>query len=715
MRHHLLCLFIGCLLAACQLERSSPEATQTAEEDDPRNWAVYGGDFAGSRYKALGQLDTLSVSHLERAWTYRTGDWDETSKTQIQTNPLVIDGVLYGVTPQLNLFALDAATGKERWTCPTQVEGLPSWSGFSRGLAAWQDGSELRLLFGAGAFLHAIDAATGQHISSFGKKGVVDLREGLGADPEKVFYVATTPGVVYNNLIIMGGRVSEEAGAAPGYIRAFDVRTGKLVWTFHTIPQPGEPGYDTWEDPDAWRTAGGANAWSGLSLDRARRLVFAATGSASYDFYGGDRPGQNLFANCVLALDAATGERKWHFQTVHHDIWDRDLPAQPNLVTIQHNGRMVDAVAQITKTGFVFVLDRDTGEPIFPVNEVPVPASPLPGEKAWPTQPVPVAPPPFTHQVLTEELLTTRTPAAHAAVKHQWEGYRHKQRFEPPSLEGTVLYPGYDGGGEWGGAAFDPTSGYLYVNANQVAAVLTMKKTEPGQPDGTTLTLAQAGKVLYDQTCVGCHGPDRAGNGKQYPSLLQLETRLSPEQIDGVIHNGRGMMPAFTHLTKDERSALIAFLTDKEGGGSLQLEAKAQPPYVSTGYHWFLDPDGYPATKPPWGTLNAIDLNKGEIAWQVPLGDYAELDGPPTGTENYGGPVVTAGGLVLIAATRDEKFRAFDKRTGQLLWETQLPVAGYATPATYEVDGRQYVVVAAGGGKLGTPSGNYYIAYALPQ
>ncbi len=495
------------------------------------------------------------------------------------------------------------------------------------------------------------------------------------------------------------------------------MRTGEIVWTFHTIPHPGEYGYDTWP-ADAYERIGGANAWSGLSLDTQRGIVFLPTGSAAFDFWGGNRTGQNLFANSILALNAETGERIWHFQIVHHDLWDRDLPAAPNLVTVEHDGRRIDAVAQITKSGHVFLLDRETGEPLFPVEERPFPASDLKGEETWPTQPIPTKPPPFARQRFDEADITDLSPAAHAYVLERFRAARSDGQFVPPSTQGTMIYPGLDGG-EWGGAAVDPTTGMLYVNSNEMPWILTMVELNPQG--------ASSGSGLYGLYCAGCHGANREGNADQtYPALTDLAVRLPEESVTQWIERGKGFMPSFGFLSQAERDALMAFLFGREEpdpahgapADNRMGRAFAGSPYGHTGYNRFLDQDGYPAVKPPWGTLNAINLNTGEIEWTVPLGEFPELTArgiAPTGTENYGGPVVTAGGLLFIGASKDETFRAFDKDTGAILWQTHLPAGGYATPATYAVGGKQYVVIAAGGGKMGTKSGDAYVAFALPD
>jgi quinoprotein glucose dehydrogenase len=449
--------------------------------------------------------------------------------------------------------------------------------------------------------------------------------------------------------------------------------------------------------------------------------VFVPTGSATPDFYGGARAGRNLFANSLVALDAATGTRVWHFQTVHHDIWDRDLPAPPNLVTVRHGGRRVDAVAQITKTGYVFVFDRATGRPLFPIVERRVPPSTLAGEQTWPTQPVPTKPAPFGRQRFTEADVTDRTPEAHAAVLARLRTLRGgAEMWTPPSVEGTVIFPEYDGAGKWGGAAVDPETGVLYVNEADIPCIATMA------PTGVAAGAApRSGAAVYAGACAACHGANRRG-GDRAPPLVDVGKRLTASAVREVIDRGRGFMPPFSALPDAERRAVTDYLlgraTQRDDSPHAAEPAAASrvpnaSPYRFTGYERWKDPDGYPAVKPPWGTLVAVDLNTGDRLWTVTLGSFPELVArglPPTGTPSYGGPIVTAGGLVFIAATQDEKIRAFDKRTGALLWEAPLPAAGYATPATYSVGGKQYVVIAAGGGKLGTKSGDAYVAFALP-
>jgi quinoprotein glucose dehydrogenase len=701
-------------LAALVLGSRSLAAAESAPAN--QDWRTHGGDPGHRQHSALDQINRDNVKKLAVAWTYRTGDAAADNRTQIQCHPIIVGSVLYGTSPKLKVFALDAATGRELWVFDPFGAGAAQTSlGVNRGVTYWEGGLDKRILVTAGQRLFALDAKTGKPVPTFGAGGSVSLLDGLDRDVTGLYVLSNTPGAIYKDLLILGTRVSEGPGAsAPGHIRAYDVRTGKIRWIFHTIPHPGELGYDTWPK-DAWTRIGGANAWSGISVDEKRGLVFLPTGSAAFDFWGGNRQGANLFADCELVLNAATGKRVWHYQLFHHDLWDRDLPAAPVLVTVKRDGKTVDAVAQITKSAQVFLFDRETGTPLFPIEERPVPPSDLEGEATWPTQPVPVKPPPFARQVLTEADLTERTPAAHAAVLERLRAVRTGQPFIPPSAQGTVIFPGFDGGGEWGGAAFDPDSGLLYVNANEMPWILTMVEIDRAKESGD----AAHGRVVYQQNCVACHGLEGKGDPQgQYPSLVGVDKKLTRDAVGSLIATGKGVMPSFGMLSERQRAQVVAYLF----GDKPQPSAGEDPPdltipYTHTGYNRFLDPDGYPAVKPPWGTLNAIDLAKGEIVWKKVLGELPELTKqglPPTGTENYGGPIVTAGGLLFIGATKDEKFRAFDKTTGAMLWEVSLPAGGYATPSTYSVGGKQYVVIAAGGGKMGTKSGDAYVAYALP-
>ncbi len=666
------------------------------------DWPVYGGAPENNHYSKLAQINRNNVKLLQVAWTFDTKE-----EGGLQSSPLIVAGILYGISPTQKIFALDASIGKLLWIFDSGVKGTQP----NRGLAYWSDGQGPRIFAGVMNFLYALDATTGKPIPTFGIQGRIDLRENLGREPASVQSIyMTSPGTIYKDLIIVGGRNPETLPAPPGDIRAFDVRTGKLRWSFHTIPHPGEFGYDTWPK-DAWKTSGAANNWSGMALDPQRGIVYAPTGSAAFDFYGGDRLGNDLFANCLIALKAETGERLWHFQGVRHDLWDRDFPSPPVLLTVTRGGKSIDAVAQTTKQGFVYLFDRASGQPLFPIEYRKYPLSNVPGEIAAPEQPLPVRPAPFARQALNENLLSNRTPEIHQWALERFRNFRSEGQFVPFSVgKDTVMLPGFDGGAEWGGSAVDPETAVIYINANDVAwsGALT---------ENSDLNTSRA---IYMSQCSICHGEKLAGSPPAIPSLLGVAEHLAAQQIAATIKNGRGRMPGFPNLNDDQILALIEFVTGGENK-ELQDSVPSSPAmkYRFTGYKKFLDPDGYPAVAPPWGTLNAINLNTGEYVWKIPLGEYPELAAKGiknTGTENYGGPVVTAGGLLFIGATNfDKKFRAFDKSTGELLWETTLPFAGNATPATYEVNGRQFVVVAAGGGKdLKSKSGGVYVAFALP-
>ncbi len=582
-------------------------------------WRFWAGDDGATRYSPLSQINRKNAAKLKTAWTYHSGDAGERGRTTIECTPIVIDGMMYFTSPMLKAIAVDAATGKEIWRFDP-FEGTDARArDVNRGVSYWEspDKADRRILYTAGKRLYALNAMTGKPIPTFGENGSVDLTKELDREALGDFGGPTSPGAVYKDLIILGSHLGEGPRAAsPGHIRAYNVRTGKREWIFHTIPYPGEFGYDAW-DKEAWQTVGSANVWGGFSVDEKRGLVFAGTGSATFDFYGGDRRGDNLFANSVLALDAATGKRRWHYQIVHHDLWDYDLPTAPILARVL--GR--DAVLQITKQGFVFVLDRETGQLLFPVEERPVPPSEIAGEHASKTQPFPLKPPTFAAQRFEP---TDISPEARAHVMKVIADLRTGPLYTPPSRQGTIVTPGTLGGGLWGGGSFDPGSGRLFVSSQNL------------------------------------------------PSIMKI----------------------------------------------IDAPKNAAYPYTHQGYTKLRDAEGYPGIKPPWGQLTAIDLNQGTIDWQVMLGEHPELTArgiPKTGTENYGGSVATAGGVLFIAATKDLKFRAIDSKNGATLWETNLEYGGFATPATYTVKGKQYVVIAAGGGgKMGTPSGDAYIAFTLP-
>ncbi len=684
-------------LAAC----SSPEPI------DRNGWSDYLGGPDRNHFSTLSQITPENVDQLKVAWT-----WNAPDSGQMQMSPVIHDGVLYGVTAAVRAFALDAATGRELWTFG---EPLRKWYSASRGVALWKGKQETRVLFTSGPFLYALDAKTGQPIASFGEGGKVDLHTGLPESAKEKFVISSTPGTVFEDLIIMPVRLSEGADAAPGDLRAFNVITGELVWTFHTIPHPGEPGYETWEDPEVWTNGatGAANNWSGMSVDVRSGMLFVPTGSAAPDFYGGRRLGSNLYANCLLAMDARTGKLIWHYQFIHHDLWDRDAPTPPNLITVQRDGRKIDAVAQLTKQGFVFMFERATGKPLFDIEERPVPASTLKGEKAWPTQPFPVKPAPFARNAgeLTEQDISPYAPNREELLSL----FRLSERrpFAPPGVDPILLLPGYDGGAEWGGTGADPDNGILYVNSNEMAWILQLTETVHG-------TEETRGSAIYNMMCSSCHQADRKGlPASGIPSLNEIGRRRTRPEIERTITNGKGMMTGFPTLNATDKTALIDFLlgTEKQEVASSRPVKTDRPDYRHTGYMKFLDSNGLPGISPPWGTLNAIDMNTGEYLWKIPYGETLSLREkgfPTTGSESYGGPVVTENGLLFIAGTKDQLFRAYDRHTGARLWETSLPAAAFATPATYAVGGKQFVAIACGGEKLGAKKGNQVVAFSLP-
>jgi len=589
------------------------------------DWPNVGNDKGAMRYSPLAQITRENVHDLEAVWTFHTGGLNPAvTNSAIQCTPIVVEGVMYLTSPDTQVIAVDAGTGRELWRFDPQRDWKHR-SLYNRGVAYWsedrRDGKSRILFATPEGSLYSLDARTGRLDPLFGRGGIVDLRGGIARDLRNLVYGVTAAPAIFKELVILGFSLDEGYLGGPGDIRAFDIRTGKEVWRFQTVPGPSEFGHGSWKG-NSWKDRGGVNAWSGVTVDEGRGLVLAGLGSAGFDFHGGDRHGDNLFANSVVALDARTGRRVWHHQLVHHDIWDYDLPYPPVLVTVRHGDKPIEAAAQITKQGFVFLFDRLTGRPLFDIVEREAPKSDLPGERPAATQPVPVKPPAFARQGFTERDITNISRQANEAVRAKLKDARLGPLFTPPSLQGTVYSPGTIGGGTWSGASFDPTTGLLYVNANN------------------------------------------------FPRVLKLQP------------------------TSDTAA-----------------------PYRDTGFLRLTDHQGYPGVKPPWGTLTAIDLNRGETRWQVSLGEFPELSAlgiAPTGTPNLGGSIVTAGGLVFIGATMDEKVRAFDSATGKLLWERKLPFGGYATPSTYSVNGRQFVVIAAGGGgKLGTKSGDAFVAFAL--
>ena len=689
----------------------SPDDEATDPYDNYTDWAIYRGDKKSNQYAEMAQIHAGNVHRLRPVWEYHTGDPNGPS---MYSNPIIVNGLMYFTTPRLDAVALSAVTGEEVWKF-VSAEHAPDrkvFRGRSRGVTYWEGSAGGRIFHFVNNRVYALDAATGALIRSFGREGSIDLRQNLGMDSTRASIEVTTPGIVYRNFLIVTSRVPEEYNSTPGDVRAYDAVTGEFRWIFHTVPRKGEFGYDTWEWVEG-ETYGGANPWGGFSVDEKRGWVFFATGSPANDFYGGFRKGTNLFGNCVVALDATTGERRWHYQTVHHDIWDYDNPPAPILVTIRNGSESRDAVVQLTKMGLTFVLDRDTGVPLFPVEEVPVPPSKIPGEAAWPTQPFPLKPPPLVRLSLHEADLTQVTPESYASALDQFRKHETGFIYTPPSLQGTITIPSHQGGVEWGGASFDPYANVLYVNANEAPSINTLKMFHDINRDDATPV--DVGAMVYQKNCTACHGLERQGSPPVYPPLAGLQT--TGDSIRAILRQGKGIMPAFPQLSGREINALVSFLMSDEN--AITDESADSRLRYSVEIPFFLDPYGAPAISPPWGTLNAIDLRQGTLLWKVPLGEYPALAAKGirnTGAKNFGGPVATAGDVIFIAGTPDEKIRAFESHSGKTLWEYQLPAGGYATPAVYEIDGKQYVVIAAGGGgKNGTPYGDSVIAFALPD
>lgn len=689
-------------------------------------WSDYGGAEDSAQYSALRQINRSNVRRLQIAWTFPTGD-----DNRYFFNPIEAHGLTYVLAENDSIIALDAVTGKKVWVHPADPHTEIMTD---RGINYWEskDGRDRRLLFASNHFLQEVDARSGRSIRSFGSNGRVNLKEGLGRDPQTLSLVqSTTPGRVFENLLILGSATNQGYGSAPGDIRAFDVRTGKLVWTFHTIPHPGEFGYDTWPK-DAWKRVGGANCWGEMSLDEKRAIVYVPTASAKYNFYGADRHGADLFADCLLALNARTGKLIWYFQMVHHDIWDYDNATAPKLLSVRHDGRKVDAVAEAGKAGFVWVFDRVTGKPLWPIEERPEPRSDVPGEETWPTQPFPTNPPPFARQSFTVADLSPliTDPKEAARLRQEIESSRNGGLFTPPAVTDVMEMPGNSGGANWAAAADDPTKGSLFVLSMDLPCMLKLEREETRAPSPDE-TPEQQGHFLYESNCRLCHGADLKGLPPAIPSLVDVGARLKSEQIEAAIRQGRGPMPAFAKLSDEDVRNLMSFLLNPSAASSTPSRADAKsapdagsgPVHYLSGFGFMMTSMGVPAIKPPWASLTAYDLNKGTIKWRVPFGDAPELAAKGIHSTGYPfvktGPVVTMGGLIF-AAMRDHMVRAYDEETGKVLWEKRLPTPLQGMPSVYEVGGREYLVVCAAAPEVNDPSAQKkihgaYVAFALPE
>ena len=724
--------------------QNSGGTTKTGQKSRINNfvdWATYRGDNEGSAYSSLSQITTENVQSLEEVWTY---DVRKLVGPGMESNPIIIKGVMYFADPELNLVALDAATGEELWLFePSKHEarGSDFPAGIQRAEVYWEDenGENARIFHLAKDVIFAVNPDDGTLIESFGKGGHIDLWENHVWPAHLVQNKLSnnSPPATYKNFLIVDSNVFENREEPPGNVRAFDTLTGEFKWRFHTIPLEGQPGYETteWEENMNY---GGANSWGGFVVDEERGWVFGATGAMTGGIHGngGARPGKNLYSNSVIALDATTGELQWHFQTMHHDIWDYDIAPAPMLATItKDDGTEQDVVVQTGKQGKFFVFDRDTGESLFPIVEKPVPTDAVPGEVPYPTQPWPLKPDPLVRTSFYESDLTNITPESHASALEKFKKLKSGPMYTPPSIEGTIVQPGIHGGNEWGGPAFDPETNISYVNVNDFPFILT---TVPMQPDQfVDMSDLQRGKTIYSSQCAACHGSERQGaTGLPLDNLV-----FSADDLKEIITKGRNAMPAFLYFEDDELDYLIAFLQSGPGDGStadIDLSdetltwsggegetawSTSTPQYIAA-LDYFTDHMGYHAIKPPWGKLIAIDVAKGDILWSIPLGEYpglVEMGIRNTGVENFGGMAVTKGGVIFIGATEDSRFRAFDKTNGDLLWEFEMAAPGFSSPSTYEIDGRQYVAIVAGGGggryrsPVTGPLGTRLHVFALPE
>jgi quinoprotein glucose dehydrogenase len=696
----------GAVVSFYPFNSSAAHAADVHTPAPHTTWSDYSGGMDSAQYSALKQINKANVTQLQQVWFYPAGN----NGFRFGFNPVIVDNMMYVLGKDNDVVALDATTGKQLWIHDNHKPHNTT----HRGINYWEskDRSDRRLFFSTDNILHAIDARTGKTIESFGNDGNVDLRVGLGRVPSSIRQIQSgTPGRVFENLLILGSATGEEYESPPGDLRAFDVVTGKLVWTFHTVPHPGEPGYDTWP-PDAWKYEGGTNTWGEITIDEKRGIAYFPLGSPTYDFYGADRTGANLFSDCLLALDARTGKYLWHFQTTHHDLWDYDLETGPKLLTIKHDGKMVDVVAQPGKNGFLYVFDRVTGKPIWPIVERPVLKSDVPGEHSWPTQPFPTVLPPFARQKFSADEVNPyiADPAEREKIKQEVLAAHNEGIYTPPEL-GTVLEtPGNNGGANWGSGAVDPATGTLYVESKDAPSMLKLEAKPPRrQVSGPPET---QGRVIYLQNCQSCHTVSLQGQPPSIPSLIGIIGRVGEDRVRSAVHNGAPPMPAFSDLSDTDINQVIAYLANPDKAVIApdilaRIMAPAPKPLnigphttrYWTGYGYMNSTEGLPAISPPWSSLTAYDLNKGVIKWKIPLGEVTAL--AARGIKNTGsfwprgGVVVTAGGLIFSGTKSDSKLRAYDKDTGKMLWETTLPSGPEGIPAVYEVGGREYVVMSA--------------------
>lgn len=686
--------------------KTPAEAGDGHEEAPYTTWAEYGGGPDDSQYSALKEINRSNIAQLQQVWFYPTGN----NGFRYGSNPIVIDNLMYVIGKNNSIVALDAATGKEIW-----AHDNGRVLGFShRGLVYWesQDRADRRILYIANNKLCALDAHTGATIDSFGDHGGVDLRDGLGRDPKTIRQIGSgTPGKIFGDLLLMGSATGEEYESPPGDLRAYNVITGKMEWIFHTVPHPGEPGYETWP-PDAWKYIGGTNTWGELSIDEKRGIAYFPTGSPTYDFYGADRNGADLYSDCLLALDARTGKLLWYYQTTHHDLWDYDLEAGPKLLTIKHNGKMVDVVAEAGKNGFVYVLDRVSGKPIWPIEERATPKSDMPGQVAWPTQPYPTVIPPFARQKFSPDDVNPYIADSkeREEIRAAVAAARSDGLYTPPDTQNTMEIPGNNGGANWGTTAIDPSTGTFYVLSKDAPSMLKLEAKPPRrQMTGTPET---QGQVLYVQNCANCHQANLKGQPPSIPSLVGVVDQAGPDMVRTLVQRGMAPMPAFPDLSPADIDNLIAFLRHPENAhvppdilARLMNPAPIIPRLAPvgtrywTGYGYMNSTDGLPAIGPPWSTLTAYDLNRGVIKWQIPFGEVASLaEKGIHNTGSYwprGGVVVTAGGLIFGGSISDSTMRAYDKDTGKVLWQVKLPAGPEGIPAVYEVAGREYMVISA--------------------